>query len=64
MKNWLPAEFGSLERAIERTPQRVMLLVELGLNLIAGPPVPHMSDLLSSLVSGSPPWIMKPLMTR
>ena len=29
-----------------------------------GPPVPQERCLEPSLVSGSPPWIMKPLMTR
>ena len=63
MKNWLPAESGWAERAMEMTPRTWDLALNSALILKPGPPVPGMPD-SPFLVVGQPPWIMKPLMTR
>jgi len=56
-------ESGSWERAMEMTP-RTWVVVELGFDFvtrIAGAPLGFFGWVL---LKGSPPWIMKPLMTR
>ena len=63
MKNWLPAESGCVERAIERTPRTWGLALNSALSFQPGPPVPAM-PVAPSFVLGQPPWIMKPFMTR
>ncbi len=35
MKNWLPAEFGSLVRAIDRMPASVQAVVEFRIDVVA-----------------------------
>ena len=62
-KNWLPAEFGSWERAIERIPRSWWTSLNSASTFQPGPPVPQ-ERRLSVFVFGSPPWIMKPGMTR
>ena len=61
MKNWLFALFGSLVRAMPQVPRmeaRDAGRAELGRRCPAGrdPPVP--------VPVGSPPWAMKPSITR
>ena len=56
MKNWLPPVFGP-EFAIDIVPRAFRLSVgSSSLIEYPGPPYP--------VPSGSPPWIMNPLMTR
>ena len=65
MKNCEPALLGSEERAMERTPRLWGVSLNSALTLCPGPPVPWRSrEALESFVLGSPPWIMKPGMTR
>ncbi len=57
MKNWLLAEFGSGVRAIEQTPRTCGSLENSALmSGLAEPPRP--------VPVGSPPWAMKPGITR
>ena len=56
--------FGSLVRAVETMPRTWLYFVVNSAGILRGPsPVPSLVG-SSSLESGSPPWIMKPLMTR
>ena len=65
MKNWDEAEFGSDERAIETIPRLWDVSLNSALTFLPLPPVPQgWAGSSAFLVFGSPPWIMKPGMTR
>ena len=55
-KNWLPAESGCAERAIERTPSSCLRSLNSAFTFQPGPPVPS--------PRGQPPWMTKPGMMR
>jgi hypothetical protein len=64
MKNWQEPLLGSLPRAVETMPRLWLYFVVNSAGIFRGPsPVPSLVGSLS-FESGSPPWIMKPLITR
>ncbi len=56
MKNWLSAESGFWARAIEQVPRTCLPELNSALRCLPEPPMP--------VPVGSPPWAMKPSMTR
>src|ERR1051326_327466 len=63
MKNCDEALFGSFERAMETMPRTCEMLLNSALIFLPEPPVPQVAG-EPETVFGSPPWIMKPGMTR
>ena len=65
MKNCEEAELGSADRAIETMPRLCGVSLNSALTFVSLPPVPYGREGSSGfLVFGSPPWIMKPGITR
>ena len=63
MKNCDEALFGSFERAIETMPRAWWTSLNSAGMFLPEPPVPQVAG-SPEIVFGSPPWIMKPGMTR
>ena len=66
MKNCEPALSGLIDLAIETIPRSCRMSLNSASMVVSGPPVPHVlrGPGSSCRVFGSPPCIMKPLMTR
>src|SRR5205085_9290195 len=62
-KNCDEALFGSFERAIETIPRLCLIELNSAGTFFPDPPYPHF-EVSGDFVFGSPPWIMKPGMTR
>jgi hypothetical protein len=65
MKNCDPPLSGSCARAMDTIPRLWEVSLNSAFTVWPGPPVPcWLRGALGSRVFGSPPWIMKPGMTR